>query len=45
MIRDVLGHSGVAVTAKYRHVIQREVRGAMQKLPPLSFPPLQLCPP
>lgn len=36
VIRDVLGHSSVAVTMKYRHVIQREVRGALQKLPTLS---------
>jgi hypothetical protein len=36
VIRDVLGHSSVSVTEKYRHVIQREVRAAVQKLPPLS---------
>lgn len=36
VISDVLGHSSVAVTMKYRHVIQREVRGALGKLPKLS---------
>jgi len=31
-----LGHSGIAVTQKYAHVAQHEVRAALQKLPALS---------
>lgn len=33
LVRDQLGHSSVAVTEKYRHVIQQELRNALQKLP------------
>ena len=36
VIRDQLGHSSIAVTQKYRHVVQREVREALQRLPSLS---------
>jgi integrase len=36
VVSKQLGHSGLAVTMKYRHVIQREVREGLQKLPPLS---------
>lgn len=36
VIRDQLGHSSISVTQKYRHVVQSEVRAALQKIPTLS---------
>jgi len=36
VIRDLLIHSSISVTQKYRHVSQREVRQALQNLPTLS---------
>lgn len=36
VIRDALGHSSIAVTQKYRHVVGSEVQDALQKLPTLS---------
>ncbi len=36
VISRSLGHSGIAVTMKYRHVMQVEVREALQRLPALS---------
>jgi integrase len=36
VIRDQLCHSNIAVTQRYRHVAQPEVRAALQKLPTLS---------
>lgn len=35
VVSKQLGHSGLAVTMKYRHVIQREVREGLQRLPTL----------
>ena len=35
VVSKQLGHSGIAVTMKYRHVIQREVREGLQRLPTL----------
>lgn len=35
VIRDALGHSSIAVTQKYRHVVSGEVRAALQKVPTL----------
>jgi integrase len=39
IIRDQLGHSSIAMTQKYRHVVQGELQKALQKLPPV-VPPL-----
>jgi len=36
VIRDQLGHSSIAVTQKYRHVVQSEVRAALQRIPTIS---------
>ena len=36
VVRDVLGHSSIAVTQKYAHVHQGEVREALQKVPSLG---------
>ncbi len=36
VVSQSLGHSGIAVTQKYAHVAQHEVREALQKLPSLS---------
>ena len=36
VIRDQLGHSSIAVTQKYRHVAQHELRAALQRLPTIS---------
>lgn len=36
IIRDQLGHSSISVTQKYRHVVQSEVRNALQRIPTLS---------
>lgn len=33
IIRDQLGHSSISVTQKYRHVVQGEIKTALQKLP------------
>lgn len=33
IIREQLGHSSIAVTQKYRHVVQHELRAALQNLP------------
>jgi integrase len=38
VISQSLGHSGLAVTMKYRHVAHREVRAALQELPTLGSP-------
>jgi integrase len=36
IIRDQLGHSSIAVTQKYRHVVQKEVRSALGRMPALA---------
>ena len=36
LIRDQLGHSSIAVTQKYRHVVQKEVRAALERMPTLA---------
>jgi integrase len=36
VVRSQLGHSSIAVTQKYRHVVSSEVRDSLQRLPTLS---------
>ena len=36
IIKDQLGHSSISVTQKYRHVVRKELRAALQRLPALA---------
>lgn len=36
VIREALGHSSIAVTQKYRHVVSGEVSAALARLPPMT---------
>jgi site-specific recombinase XerD len=38
VIRDQLGHSSIAVTAKYRHVTNKALRGHLANLPTVVPP-------
>lgn len=36
IIRDQLGHSSISVTQKYRHVVQGELKAALQRVPTIG---------
>jgi integrase len=44
VVSKALGHSSIAVTMKYRHVIGSEVRDALRKLPTLQSPQENVVP-